>query len=1393
MKTLLLILALFVFSSVNAQIYYYQSGSPADPANWNTQLNGSGSPAINFSAPTNYIIPTGKTATVSNTWIFGAAGTTLRVYAGAILQNNGEVQMHGSSILALDSGSLYVNNNLSFASITIFNGTELFNKYSTVRIDNWSSILQVVYAGVSTNSANYYFGNLEINWNMPNPERWAQNMTGVSPAICGNNFKLTNIGNGYFQFHNYSSGDPAVVNIKGDYIQEQGNVYLGNNAGNNSTIDTYLQIEGNFIRNGGELLTTGNSRGDVRFVKMATPSDTAYQTFYSPASLHGAIKYSVMGDAGLRLKSNFFMPSAIPNSGLDVFGSLNSTYTGFDMQNYEVGGWTPLLIEGRVLVSLRSPFGYKNGAHEGNITTDGPVFISTQAKLLFNGSGPQITGVLAPDYIPNIEIVNPDGVTLSKNLRVYTVNLASKLNLSDYNLTVSDPSAITGVTLNHFINTNGTGSLKSYISTDAKIIPIGNGTFNPVRIVPVTGNVPDTFAFRVKDGFYPAMLPSDTSYCIRKTWDIVEKNLGGSLMYVLFQWRRTDEGVNFNRSNNAYSGAVGVYNAETYNGYRPFRANTFDLPFSATSDTGIAYSATLYGVSGLFYEFGSNNKFVVGLEKGIFEHYYYNSGNAATLNAWKKNQDGTGSSLQNFNRYQILNVTQNKNAVFNSSAVLGSLTQLRLSGNGRVTTNQPVTISGVFEMNDSATYNHNNIGIARNTIFAGSEYFGKNTTVDITMWSDTSNAIRDGLGDVIGNLIINFTNLSDPGPNGRWRNSFPNPNILCYNLKYIQSSGYDFCPVGRYDEGVNFTMNIWENLQLGDSIIAPDANPVLNLSFGTSQVSGSSAGSLNIGKNIDIQRGIIKSEENIFSANGRIAFTSFGSRRKHYISSYQPESTPVFNIGNSSYPNTMNMEDTLVLRSNFYNSQNSSFFPSDYFEILNTSVLDCDTFSFRGMNLRVKSGGKVIIRNKEGMNFDLGSLQNIIFEEGAMLELAGNETQKLYKAGSTPIPLLSTLIINNPSGIILNEVVTVTDTLKFIRGKVSSDLTYLQFTDTTGATGMSNSAYIDAPVKLFTKSIIPKWIPVGEDGKLRSINFQAASNTPAQWILGYNAVDPHTIGSIYGPGINNISSNEYYFVNNLTPGIGAYVGISYGPESGVTEIESLRVARWNGNLWENKGAINYLGNSNSGYIISDYCSDFNYFALSSINVQPLPVELASFSGTASGNNVNLSWNTSYELNNTGFDIERKSKSDTTWKKISFMNGTGNSNSQINYKYEDRNLPLEKYNYRLKQIDNNGNYKYYTLQNEIIIGVPNKFELSQNYPNPFNPATKINFNLPVDSKVQLSIYDITGRLIATVINNESFSAGYHTVQFNGSLLSSGTYFYRMTAGELVQTKKMTLVK
>ena len=189
--------------------------------------------------------------------------------------------------------------------------------------------------------------------------------------------------------------------------------------------------------------------------------------------------------------------------------------------------------------------------------------------------------------------------------------------------------------------------------------------------------------------------------------------------------------------------------------------------------------------------------------------------------------------------------------------------------------------------------------------------------------------------------------------------------------------------------------------------------------------------------------------------------------------------------------------------------------------------------------------------------------------------------------------------------------------------------------------------------------------------------------------------------------------------------------------------------------------------------------------------EPLPVELSSFSASIIGSTVKLNWVTATEVNNYGFDVLRQAQNDNDWTKIGFVTGNGNSNSPKNYSFVDDNVTSGKFSYRLKQIDNDGQFEY-SKTIEVDFGTPSKFELSQNYPNPFNPSTTIRFSLPAAGNVKLTLFDILGQEIKTLAN-EFKEAGVHTLNFDASELNSGLYIYKLESGTFVQAKKMTLIK
>jgi hypothetical protein len=187
----------------------------------------------------------------------------------------------------------------------------------------------------------------------------------------------------------------------------------------------------------------------------------------------------------------------------------------------------------------------------------------------------------------------------------------------------------------------------------------------------------------------------------------------------------------------------------------------------------------------------------------------------------------------------------------------------------------------------------------------------------------------------------------------------------------------------------------------------------------------------------------------------------------------------------------------------------------------------------------------------------------------------------------------------------------------------------------------------------------------------------------------------------------------------------------------------------------------------------------------------VPVELASFSASISGSDILLKWTTATEVNNLGFEVQKKFN-DNEFRTISFVTGAGTITEKKEYNFIDKNVSSGIISYRLKQIDLDGTF---SLSDEVQVNLilPGEFSLQQNYPNPFNPATSITFSLLEAGNVSLKVYNIIGEIAATVINNELMEPGSYKFSIDLQGLSSGTYIYVLTQGEKVLSKKMILMK
>jgi photosystem II stability/assembly factor-like uncharacterized protein len=180
--------------------------------------------------------------------------------------------------------------------------------------------------------------------------------------------------------------------------------------------------------------------------------------------------------------------------------------------------------------------------------------------------------------------------------------------------------------------------------------------------------------------------------------------------------------------------------------------------------------------------------------------------------------------------------------------------------------------------------------------------------------------------------------------------------------------------------------------------------------------------------------------------------------------------------------------------------------------------------------------------------------------------------------------------------------------------------------------------------------------------------------------------------------------------------------------------------------------------------------------------------IVSLTGRIENSAAVLEWITSSGDNSTGYRIERNR--DGSWEEAAYITAQKNSSDNQAYNYTDNIVISGEVKYRIRQVNQSGS-SFYT--EAISIGVPvTAYTLGQNYPNPFNPSTKINFTVPKQDYVTIKVYDITGSEVTTLVNKE-MNPGSYIIDFNAEKLTSGIYFYRITAGEFSETKKMQVLK
>jgi len=325
----------------------------------------------------------------------------------------------------------------------------------------------------------------------------------------------------------------------------------------------------------------------------------------------------------------------------------------------------------------------------------------------------------------------------------------------------------------------------------------------------------------------------------------------------------------------------------------------------------------------------------------------------------------------------------------------------------------------------------------------------------------------------------------------------------------------------------------------------------------------------------------------------------------------------------------------------------------------------------------------------------------------------------------------------------------------------------------------------------------------------RPIIAGVASNTDANQLIVYVGGDYSTIGNIGGIYWSVNGGGSFTRANGLSSDIMApavfynFYGLGKDPVNTMKRYGYFEgngggfyESNDEGKNWSLKNQV-VTGYKNAGtLVIHPSIQNLFYIAISESGL------FKTTDGGTSWNNV-AGWVSAEQVDAAGNIITAYGRrTGDTFNKIYKTTDNGNTWDEItNYNHRLPNttsLSINPYNTNQLWIGTTGNGTY--IYDGLTIGIrpisseiPSSYELSQNYPNPFNPSTKINFAIPNYSEfVTLKVFDVQGKEIATLVN-EGLKAGHYSVDFNASGFSTGTYFYTLSSGGFVESKKMVLIK
>jgi len=762
--------------------------------------------------------------------------------------------------------------------------------------------------------------------------------------------------------------------------------------------------------------------------------------------------------------------------------------------------------------------------------------------------------------------------------------------------------------------------------------------------------------------------------------------------------------------------------------------------------------------------------------------------------------NGAGTDLTaNGNVDIVSNITTGGSATFDmaGTVTLRTTGTLSLGGSSVVT----ILSGGYFKreggtastnsgwiINSGGTFEHN---IDGGTIPTGT--WNSNSTLKLTGITVTNPL---GLNQILGNLIYDcpnqtanidlndnlntvngdFTVVTTGTGSFKFDKSSTN-NGLTVGGNYVQQSGtVKMTNNGNWNVSVggNFTLNNGTFIMAGTSgvpVLTVTGNLIINngildMSQYTSNNSSSGIGTINLSGNFTMTGGsLTETATNV--GRGDFNFAKTG--------------TQTFSLSGSTITNTIN------------------------FKVNSGSILDAGNNIFTGDGtFTLASGGSIILSSPDGISSS-GATGNVQCTGARSFSTGANYTYNGSSAQITGSGLPSTVnnfTLNNSSGITLTNSVIVSSILTFTSGNITTNANVITLGTTQSNLGTLNrtSGHVIGSIKRWMSSSTVNNIlfPVGTatyyeganlsitsipSGGTITANFTATGNS----FYGLQIADGGEMIGTVAEGYWTLTPADGFSTGGFT--LNLYANSLVPIMTNYTKMHIIRKALL-GDPWSVNGTHTAGTGSNANPVANRTAANqWGIFAIGSAVGFPLPVELIRFDAKPAGNAVECLWATASEINNDNFTVER-SADGKRFVALETIVGAGNSNTTINYSFNDTR-PLKGINYyRLKQTDFDGKFTYSPIKSVTLeSNLPGTtFAINSVSPNPFRNEFSISYTVADNSTIGISIMNVNGQVVFK--EKQNASRGVNRFDYNdNNNLPSGIYFATLSFDKEIQIQKI----